>query len=107
MKKVSDRLSLTLLFLAIICVTIVFFPQSNGYVDPETNEHVTEWTLGFRFSPLWKYINSEAQDGSFVWKAGLQFPSWPWIPFAAGVACLELWSRHRRKRIDSVQEPKL
>lgn len=107
MKKERDRLSLSLLFVTILCVTIGFLPQRNWYVDPETNHHVTEWTLGFRFSPLWKYINSEAPDGSFVWKAGIEFPSWSWVPFTAGAVCFELWSRRRRKSVDLTQQSEL
>lgn len=87
-----------LLVAAIVCVLVGLFPQGESHRDPATDEQLTEWTLGFSFSPLWEYNKRQSPDGSFTWKAGFQFLSWSWIPIAAGAALLELWTRRRRKR---------
>ena len=102
MKKERDWLSVFLLSVAIVGIVMGFFPQADWYFDPGTNEHVTEWTLGFKFSPLWTYSKREAQDGSFVWQAGIQILSWSWIPFAVGATTFELWSRRKRKRMETL-----
>jgi len=92
-----DQLSNSLLLVAIAGVIIGLFPQWGSHTDPETNEQVTEWTLGFSFSPLWKYKQRQSPDGSFHSEWGLQFLSWSCIPIIVAAASLKLRTRRRSK----------
>ncbi len=107
MARKQNRLSTLFLVAAIICLAIGIFPQGAWYTDPETAEQVTEWTLGLRFSPLWRYVKREMPDGSFNWQAGVELRSWSWLVSGVGVACLELWHRRRRPRVASNRQPEI
>ncbi len=92
-----DRLPNSLLLVAMAGVVIGLFPQWGLHTDLETNEQVTEWTLGFSFSPLSKYNQRQSSDGSFHSEWGLQFLSWSCIPIIVAAASLKMWTRPRSK----------
>ena len=98
MPQHQDKISTLLLLVGLLSVVTGLFPQGGWHTDPATDEVVTQWTLGFTFSPLWKYTKRQSSDGSFKSTSGLQFLSWSWIPIAIGAICLELLSRRRRKQ---------
>lgn len=78
-----------LLGVAIVCFLLALFPARKGYTDPETDEQVTEWSIGLPFSPLWKYMKRDSATGMKM-EMGIRFLSWSWIPFVAGGLCLKL-----------------
>lgn len=52
--KQLSRLTKLLLTVAIVCIISRLAPQNRGYVDPEPNEVIIEWSLGVNSSPFWE-----------------------------------------------------
>lgn len=90
----SSRASKLLLIVAVLCFILGFMPYGRKYTDTTTGEQITEWRIGFDFSPLWHYHSRESEHG-MEFESGFKMPSWSWIPVAVGAICLEL----RRRRI--------
>ncbi len=83
MGETNNRMSGVLLAISIVCLIVGLMPSGKRYTDRATHERVTEWRLGFDFSPLWEYVTRESSAG-FKMDSGFRFASWSWIPVATG-----------------------
>ena len=95
--KSRDWLSLPLLLAALACGVVGLFPHHGWQIDPQTNDRVSTWTIGLPFSPLWIYVHRMSLDGTFNWKATIQFVCWSWASIIIGVTLFGIRKRRRTK----------
>lgn len=89
-----------LLGVAIVCFVLSLFPYGGSHTDPETDEQVTEWSVGLPFSPLWKYTQRGTPPEIQV-EMGIHFLSWSWIPLVVSSLCLRLRRHHRQMLVNA------
>jgi hypothetical protein len=54
-----DRVSWLLLALAIACFVVGAFPLWREWVDPANGDQVSEYRLGFWFSPVYQHVRRD------------------------------------------------
>ena len=103
MTQRKNNLPNCLLGVAIVCFVLSLFPYGGSHTDPETAEQVTEWSLGFPFSPLWTYMQRDTAAGMKV-EMGIRFLSWSWIPLIVSSLCLKLRRHYRQMLVNAPAE---
>jgi hypothetical protein len=93
-----NAVSWLLLALALVCLGGGLFPWRNGEADPASGYHVTEWTVGLPFSPLYRSLREKwVQPGGAVSveESGVKWLSGSALLVLCGVGCLGGWLRYR------------
>ena len=103
-----DRVSWLLLGLAIACFLVGAFPQWSEWVDPANGDQVSEYRLGFWFSPVYQHVRRDhRQVVGGALKAGYTIESGPnWLSWSSLVILIGLGSLGiLRWRRDAVAGP--
>ena len=98
----QDRVSCLLLGLAIACFLVGAFPQWSEWVDPANGDQVSEYRLGFWFSPVYQHVRRDhrqvvggALQGGYTIESGPNWLSWSSLVILIGLGSLGIlrWRR--------------
>jgi len=98
-----ERVCWLLLALAIACFVVGAFPQWNEWVDPANGDNVSEYRLGFWFSPVYQHVRRDhrqvvggALEAGYTIESGRNWLSWSSLVILIGLGSFGIlrWRRN-------------